>query len=171
MKYFVGIAGREIEVEVDGDRVMVGGTARTAYLRTIPGTPSRQLLLDGRPSVLTLRSGGRGQWTLAVGGDRWDAEVVDERTRHIRSLTAGADKARGPATLRAPMPGLVVRVLVEVGQEVAGGAGVVVLEAMKMENELTAPAAGVVGAVRVRPGEPVEKGQVLVELQERAGSP
>lgn len=171
MRYFVGIAGREIEVEVDGDRVMVGGTARTACLRTIPGTPSRQLLLDGRPSVLMLRSGGRGQWTVAAGGDRWDVEVVDERTRHIRSLTAGADKARGPATLRAPMPGLVVRVLVEAGQEVAGGAGVVVLEAMKMENELTAPAAGVVGAVRVRPGEPVEKGQVLVEFQERAASP
>ena len=113
-------------------------------------------------------------WALraqGVAGDRWEAEVVDERTRHIRSLTAGATAARGPATLRAPMPGLVVRVLVEAGQEVAAGAGIVVLEAMKMENELKAPAAGVVGAIRVGAGEPVEKGQVLVELQERSGSP
>jgi pyruvate carboxylase subunit B len=69
------------------------------------------------------------------------------------------------------MPGLVVRVLVEAGQEVAAGAGIVVLEAMKMENELKAPAASVVGTVRVAAGEPVEKGQVLVELRERVRSP
>ena len=168
MRYVVSVAGREIGVEVDGDRVTVDGATRTASLRTIAGTPSRQLLLDGRPTVLTLRTGGSGQWTLGLGGDHWDAEVVDERTRHIRSLMGRAGTAHGPATLRAPMPGLVVRVLVEAGQEVARGAGVVVLEAMKMENELKAPAAGVVGAVRVRPGEPVEKGQPLVELRERA---
>ncbi|MCC2672653.1 MAG: biotin carboxyl carrier protein [Armatimonadetes bacterium] len=171
MRYLVTVAGREIEVEVDGDQVAVAGVVRTATLRPISGTPSRQLLVDGRPTVLSLRSTGRGQWTLAVAGDRWDTEVVDERTRHIRSLTAGSTVGRGPTTLRAPMPGLVVRVLVEVGQEVAAGTGVVVLEAMKMENELKAPASGVVGAVKVGPGEPVEKGQVLVELRDRATSP
>jgi pyruvate carboxylase subunit B len=165
VKYIVSVAGREIEVEVDGDLVTVGGSTRTASLRTIPGTPVRQLVIEGRPTVLTMRSAGRGQWSLGVGGDRWEAEVVDERTRHIRSLTAGAARQRGPAILRAPMPGLVVRILVEAGQEVAAGAGLVVLEAMKMENELKAPAAGTVGAVRAQPGEAVEKGQVLVEFR------
>ena len=92
MKYLVTVAGREIEVEVDGDRVTVAGVTRTATLGTVPGTPLRQLLVDGRPTVLTLGALGRGQWTLGVGGDRWEAEVVDERTRHIRSLTAGADR-------------------------------------------------------------------------------
>ena len=171
MKYFVTVAGRELEVEVDGDQVTVAAVTKTATLRTVSGTAFRQLLVDGRPTVLTLRSAGRGHWTLGHAGDRWDAEVVDERTRHIQSLTAGSNAARGPATLRAPMPGLVVRVLVEAGQEVAAGAGIVVLEAMKMENELKAPAAGVVGTVRVAAGEPVEKGQVLVELRERVRSP
>jgi len=165
VKYIVSVAGREIEVEVDGDLVTVGGSTRTASLRTIPGTPVRQLVIEGRPTVLTMRSAGRGQWSLGVGGDRWEAEVVDERTRHIRSLTVGAARQRGPAILRAPMPGLVVRILVEAGQEVAAGAGLVVLEAMKMENELKAPAAGTVGAVRAQPGEAVEKGQVLVEFR------
>jgi biotin carboxyl carrier protein len=171
MKYLVTVAGREVEVEVDGDRVTAAGSTRAATLRTVGGTPARQLLVDGRPTVVTLRSTGRGQWTLGRAGDRWEAEVVDERTRHIRSLTAGSTAARGPATLRAPMPGLVVRVLVEAGQEVAAGAGVVVLEAMKMENELNAPSAGVVGAIRVGAGEPVEKGQVLVEFRDPAISP
>jgi pyruvate carboxylase subunit B len=165
VKYLVAVAGREIEVEVDGDRVTVGGIVRPAALRVIPGTPARQLVLESRPTVLTMRSGGRGLWSLGLGGDRWEVEVVDERTRHIRSLTAGAGVARGPATLRAPMPGLVLRVLVEAGGEVVSGAGLVVLEAMKMENELKAPAAGVVGVVRVRAGEPVEKGQILIEFQ------
>jgi pyruvate carboxylase subunit B len=158
-------------VEVDGDKVTVAGVTRTAMLRTVAGALPRQLLVDGRPTVLTLRSVGRGLWTLGVRGDRWEAEVVDERTRHIRSLTAGSNAPRGPAALRAPMPGLVVRVLVEPGQEVEAGVGVVVLEAMKMENELKAPSAGVVGAIRVGAGEPVEKGQVLVELRDRATSP
>jgi pyruvate carboxylase subunit B len=63
------------------------------------------------------------------------------------------------------MPGLVVRVLATAGQRVVPGAGVVVLEAMKMENELKAPAEGVVKVVRVGPGEAVEKGQVLVEFE------
>lgn len=165
MKYIVSIAGRDIEVEVDGDLVTVEGATRTASLRAIPGTPTRQLLMEDRPTVLTMRSAGRGQWTLEIGGARWEVEVVDERTRHIRSLTAGAERQRGPVTLRAPMPGLVVRVLAEPGQEVAAGAGLVVLEAMKMENELKAPAAGIVGGVRVGPGQAVEKGQVLVEFR------
>ena len=165
MKYIVSIAGREIEVEVDGDLVTVEGTTRTTSLRAIPGTPTRQLLIDGRPTALTMRSSGRGQWSLEVGGDRWDVEVVDERTRHIRTLTAGVERPRGPVTLRAPMPGLVLRILAEPGQEVAAGTGLVVLEAMKMENELKSPAAGTVGAIRVQPGQAVEKGQVLVEFQ------
>jgi biotin carboxyl carrier protein len=165
VKYIVSIAGREIEVEVDGDQVTVHGSPRTASLRAIPGTPTRQLMMEDQPTALTVRSTGRGQWSLQMGGDRWDVEVVDERTRHIRSLTAGAERRRGPVTLRAPMPGLVVRILVEPGQEVSAGAGLVVLEAMKMENELKAPAAATVGAVRAQPGEAVEKGQVLVEFQ------
>ena len=96
---------------------------------------------------------------------------MDERTRHIRSLTGAGDRPRGPAPSGRPMPGLVVRVQAEAGQAVAAGAGVVVLEAMKMENELNAPSAGVVGAIRVGAGEAVEKGQVLVEFRNRAISP
>jgi biotin carboxyl carrier protein len=165
VKYIVSIAGREIEVDVDGDQVTVAGTTHHASLRAIPGTLSRQLVIEGRPSLVTMRSGGGGLWTLGAGGDRWEAEVMDERTRHIRSLTAGGERARGPRSLRAPMPGLVVRFLVEPGQTVDAGAGIVVLEAMKMENELKAPAAGTVSAVRTQPGEAVEKGQLLVEFQ------
>jgi len=91
-------------------------------------------------------------------------EVLDERTRHIRSLTANDDRPRAIPVLKAPMPGLVLRVQVRPGQRVSAGAGLVVLEAMKMENELKAPAPAVIKAVRVQPGAAVEKGQVLLEF-------
>jgi pyruvate carboxylase subunit B len=166
VKYAVLLDGQVIEVEVDGERVTVAGQTHTATLTSIPGTPLRQLLLGGRPTTLAIESLGRGHWALAPGGERWEMEVLDERARHIRSLTGTAERHRGTPVLKAPMPGLVLRVQVTPGQRVPAGAGLVVLEAMKMENELKAAAAVVIKAVRVQPGAAVEKGQVLLEFDD-----
>jgi biotin carboxyl carrier protein len=165
MKYVVLLDGQTIEVEVDGEHVTIAGQVHTATLSAIPGTPLRQLLLDGRPTTLSVEPLGRGRWALTPAGERSEVEVLDERTRHIRSLMGGSDRRRTADVLRAPMPGMVVRVQIKAGDKVSAGAGLVVLEAMKMENELKAAAAGVVKAVRVSPGEAVEKGQVLVEFE------
>jgi biotin carboxyl carrier protein len=167
MKYVVLVNGQSIEVEVDGEHVTIAGTTHSGTLNAIPGTPLRQLLLDGRPLTLSVEPLGRGRWALAPGGERLEVEVLDERTRHIRSLTGGGDQRRAAEVLKAPMPGLVVRVQAREGDAVEAGAGLIVLEAMKMENELKAAAPGVVKSVRVAPGEAVEKGQVLVEFEER----
>ena len=164
MKYFVTVNGREIEVEADGERITVAGRELTASLHAVAGTPLRHLVIDGRSTLLAVESLGGGQWAVAVRGERHELAVVDERTRYIRSLTGSGDRKRGPSVLKAPMPGLVVRVQVEVGQQVAAGDPVVVLEAMKMENQLKAPAPGVVGAVGVVQGEAVEKGRILLEF-------
>ncbi len=166
MKYFVTTGGNEIEVTVDGDRVTVDGREYRARLSAVPGTPLRYLQLGTRSLTIAMVSGGRGAWSLTLQGERREVEVLDERTRHIRSLSAGAGAGPGPAALRAPMPGLVVRVLVTPGQLVATGSALLVLEAMKMENELRATAPGVIRAVSVQSGQAVEKGQVLVEFAE-----
>ena len=165
MKYVVLMDGQTVEVEVEGDRVTVDGRIHSATLGIIPGTPLRQLLIDGRPLTLSVEAVGRGRWALTPSGERWEMEVLDERTRHIRSLAGSGEQRRVAAVLRAPMPGLVVRVQVEAGGQVNTGDALVVLEAMKMENELKAPAPAVVKAVRVRSGEAVEKGQVLLEFE------
>ena len=89
---------------------------------------------------------------------RTDADLLLERF----GLDVG--DAAADREVHAPMPGLVLRVLVEPGDEVAEGQGVVVLEAMKMENELTAPAAGTVAAVHVAAGDAVAKNDLLVEV-------
>jgi pyruvate carboxylase subunit B len=166
VKFIALVAGKSVEVEVDGDQVTVAGRSYSATLEPVQGTPVRVLMVDGSPVAIALQSQGRGQWILTHAGDRWEVEVIDERTRHIRSLTGGGDHRRTTEVLRAPMPGLVVRVQAQAGDRVAAGAGLVVLEAMKMENELKAPAATRVKSVRVSPGEAVEKGQVLVEFEE-----
>ena len=166
MKYLVMVDGRAIEVELDGDRVTVAGQTRTASWAAIPGTPLHQLILDGRPLTLSVEALGRGRWAVSPVGERWEVEVLDERTRHIRSLTGASGQPRALDVLKAPMPGMVVRVQAKPGDKVLASAGLVVLEAMKMENELKAAAPGVVKAVRVTPGEAVEKGQVLVEFEE-----
>jgi pyruvate carboxylase subunit B len=165
MRYHVTVGGREIAVDVDGEQVTVDGVTHHAQMTAVPGTPVRVLMLDGRSLALPMRAAGRGQWEVTRHGERWEIEVIDERTRHIRSLTGAGAAKGGAGVLKAPMPGLVVRVPVEPGQSVAAGAGVVVLEAMKMENELKAPAAAVVKAVHVKPGQAVEKGAVLVEFE------
>ena len=164
MKYFVSVGGREIEVEVDGEQVTVAGRPVTAVLTTIPGSPVRQLLMDGRSVALPIEPAGAGRWAVTLHGERQELDVVDARTRHIRSLTGDDRKAAGPANLVAPMPGLVVRVQVQVGDEVPAGAPAVVLEAMKMENQLKTAGPGRVAVVRVEPGQAVEKGQVLLEF-------
>lgn len=165
MKYFVTIGARQVAVEVDGDRVALNDEVVVASLQVLPGTPLRLLTVDGRPRVLAVEPLGKGAWGLGWAGERSEVEVVDERARHIRSLAARPDHPAAGAQLIAPMPGLVVRLEVEPGQTVPPGGGVLVLEAMKMENELRSPAGGRVRAVLVRPGQPVEKGQVLVEFE------
>jgi biotin carboxyl carrier protein len=166
VRYHVTIAGKAVTVNIDGERVVVDGQVYQAALGRIPGTPLRQLLLDGHPTTLVLEGLGRGRWIVVSDGERWEAEVLDERTRHIRSLAGGGNQRLRADVLRAPMPGLVVRIEAKPGDRVAMGSGLVVLEAMKMENELKAVAAGVVKSIRVAPGEAVEKGQVLVEFRE-----
>ncbi|MEO7137092.1 MAG: hypothetical protein ABI037_05220, partial [Gemmatimonadales bacterium] len=118
MRYAVLLDGQVIEVEVDGDRVTVAGEMHTATLGSIPGTPLRLLLLDGRPTTLSVESLGRGRWALAPGGERREVEVLDERALHIRSLTSNSDRPRASPVLKAPMPGLVLRVQVIPGQAV-----------------------------------------------------
>jgi pyruvate carboxylase subunit B len=164
VRYFVTIGERELEVIIDGRRVTVDGREVAASLDRVPGSPVVRLTLDGRSHPLAVAGRDPEGWQIVDRGAVREVDAIDERTRHIRSLVSQTGGGAGGGVVKAPMPGLVVQVLVEVGQAVTAGQGLVVLEAMKMENQLKAPADGTVIAVTAVPGEPVEKGQVLVEL-------
>ncbi len=165
MRYYVTLGGRTIEVELRDNDVIVDGVVMAADLQQVPGTLLRRLSLNGESHrVVAVAGETRGAWELQLGGERLRVDVVDERTRAIRAMTARTSGPQGPKPVRAPMPGMIVRVEAEVGQHVRAGQGVIIIEAMKMENELKADAAGVVSRVLAAPGIAVEKGAVLVEF-------
>ena len=166
MRYIVQVNGERVEVALGPDGVSVLGQVVHAQLADVEGTPVRQVSIgDEVHRVVARRHAERGRYTLWIDGYRYEVEALDERTRAIRDLSAATAGAAGPAPLVAPMPGLVVRVNVEPGDEVQPGQGLVVMEAMKMENELRATTAGRVRSVLAVPGTAVEKGTLLVELE------
>jgi acetyl/propionyl-CoA carboxylase alpha subunit len=165
MRYFVTIGDRTLEVDLSGDEPVVEGHPVDAEMVSLPGTTVRNLRVDGRSHTLLAQPlERRGRWGIAFGASRFTVEAVDERTRAIREMTGGADE-EAEKVVTAPMPGLVVKIEVEVGQQVAAGQGVVIVEAMKMENELKAPADGVVARVEISEGQTVEKGATLIVLE------
>ena len=135
MKYVVTVNGERIEVALEGGDVSVDGESAPARVAQLEGTPVRLVTIGDRVHRVVVRRGeGRGQYTLSIDGYRYDVEALDERTHTIRQLSAASAAPTGPAPLKAPMPGLVVRVSVAVGDAVTAGQGLVAIEAMKMEN-------------------------------------
>jgi pyruvate carboxylase subunit B len=166
MKYHVHLNGEDHEVLLDGDGVHIDGDDIAASVLPIDGTPVRMVSIGNEVHRVIVRPGGRrGEYTLWLDGYRFEVEALDERTKAIRELSGASAGPTGPAPVIAPMPGLVVRVHASVGDEVQAGQGLVVMEAMKMENELRVQTAGRVKAVLITPGTAVEKGTILIELE------
>ena len=166
MKYFVTIDGAEHEVLIDGEQITLDGQRVIARLEDLPATPLQILAIGNEVHrILARRGAEKGDYDLSIDGYRITVQALDERTRVIRSLGGAAARSAGPAHLVAPMPGLVVRVNVKEGDQVRGGQGLVVMEAMKMENELRASAPGTVARILVAPGSAVEKGATLLEME------
>ncbi len=167
MKYVVQLDDDRKSVAVDADGVRYeADSAVHAELSDIEGSPVRMLKIGTHVyRVVAQKRQGRGKYTLWVDGYRLETEALDERTRAIRDLSAATAGPVGPAPILAPMPGMIMRVSVIAGDRVEAGQGVVVMEAMKMENELRATSAGTVRSVEVSPGTAVEKGALLVALE------
>jgi pyruvate carboxylase subunit B len=165
MLYHVTIAGRTLVVDISDGAITIDGAAVTsAELMSLASSGVHHMIADGASHALAAHVAAPGVWEMHIGGRRLTAEVVDERTRAIRAMTRSAAGPAGPRPVKAPMPGLVVRVEVAVGDAVRAGQGVLIMEAMKMENELKADAAGVVSKIHVAHGQAVEKGTVLIEF-------
>ena len=167
-KYRVAVGERVVEVEVSsvngGTAVMVGGRSVEAVLGPPDAAGVRRLRIAERVQDVLLASRS-GVVAIALDGVALEAEVQDERSARLARFGGAAARGHGPQAVKAPMPGLVVRVHVASGERVQAGQGLIVLQAMKMENELNCPTDGTVKAVHVRPGQAVEHGELLVELE------
>ena len=160
-----GGEAREVGVERNGDHfeVEIDGRRRLVELERLDGAvASLRFPEDGRSFQITYQHGRNGSWRVAVGQREFDLAVLTpaEATQAV----SGASES-GPSRLTAPIPGKVVAVKVAPGDEVSPGQSLIVLEAMKMENELSADRAGKVAAVHTKAGDTVEGGELLVELE------
>ena len=166
--YRVEIGGQAVTVELaereDGLFVRVGeGPARCVEVAMSRGDGELALLI-GAEVVRGLVAPRDGGVSVVVDGRAIDAVVMDERAARLASAAVGGHPRTSETAIRAPMPGLVVAVPVEAGASVTKGATLVVLSAMKMQNELTAPSDATVKDVLVTPGQTVDQNQVLVRL-------
>lgn len=167
MKWVVrgGSETRQVEVERDGDRFLIvvdGHSQQVEMVRLDGAFASLRFPDSGRSFQITYQRRGNGSWRVGVGQREFDLAVLSPA--EAVEVVGGA-RASGPSRLTAPIPGKVVAVKAAAGDEVAAGQPLVVLEAMKMENELAAEQPGRVVAVHVADGDTVESGQLLIELE------
>lgn len=166
MKYTVLVNGRPVAVEVieSGDAILVraGGTERTAAFDRIRGDGAWNLRLGGAARIVVAGECD-GEETVTLGSRVFRVAVEDEREAAAHAVRA--PEAAGPRVLRSAMPGIVREVLVAAGDAVAEKAPLLVLEAMKMQNEIRADRAGRVLKVHAAPGTTVAKGDPLVTLE------
>lgn len=167
MRYFVTFpAGKQVEVEVDhlptGELSVVVGGRRLA-VDPFLNHGSTGLRIDHRVIDLWME-GAPPNVGVVARGSRFYAEVESERQRALSAALGGKQGAVAEGLVVSPMPGRVLKVLVKEGDEVTAGAPLVVVEAMKMENELHCGRGGVVKKIFVTPGQTVEGGAKLLEV-------
>ena len=165
MKYATTVNDKTYLIEINDDRRgVVDGVEYTVDFDSVNGQPVYSLILDGHSYEAYVQATEEG-WQVLLRGDLYAVNVEDEREKRLR---AAAGSLMGPASgefnLKAPMPGLIVAVPVAKGQAVKKGDNLVILESMKMQNELKCPREGTVTRVKVKAGDSVEQNQVLVTV-------
>lgn len=160
-----GQSSHEMEVARRGDQFTVeldGQRHELELVRLDGAVASLRFPSSGRSLQITYHHGLNGSWRVSVGQREFDLEVLTP-AEAVEAVSAARES--GPSHVMAPIPGKVVAIKVEPGDQVEPGQALVVLEAMKMENELAADQAGKVAAIHVAAGDTVESGELLVELE------
>jgi len=163
MKYEVTVNGKVFQIEINREgQVVLDGQIMAADFSQI-GSGLYSLLVNNE-SFEALVEGRDGNWQVLLMGDLYEVQVADERDQMIRARSTPSVSATGELAIKAPLPGLIVEVPVAAGQAVSKGDKLVILESMKMENELRAPRDGKVERINVRAGDSVEQGQTLMVI-------
>jgi len=165
VKYFATIDDKIYEIEINSEReITLNGKLLPVDFLPIDGPPIISLLLEGQSYEAHVNPTDIG-WEVFLLGQRYLVGVEDERQRQLREVSSAQVVHRETFHLKAPMPGLIVAIPIEEGEQVKRGSNLVVLESMKMQNELKAPRDGEVTGIRVKPGDNVDQEQILVVLE------
>jgi biotin carboxyl carrier protein len=164
MRYLTTVGEREYLVEIVDDRhIMVDGVPYTVDFDAVTDQPVFSLLVDGR-SIEAYVYPAEEAWQVVIQGRSYPASVIDEREKRLRSASRTSVSESIEYHLKAPMPGLVVALPVVEGLKVKKGDVLVILESMKMQNELRSPRSGTVARIRVKAGDSVEQHQTLLNV-------
>jgi biotin carboxyl carrier protein len=163
-RYDVRVAGMPVAVDHEpGKGVRLANASEFPDIVRVDGS-TFSVLAGGISHTIRIRKAGDA-YIMSSGGFDAHVEVESDRSRLLKRAGATVRAAEHGTSIVAPMPALVVRLEAEVGQEVSVGQGLLVLEAMKMENEIRSPRAGRVKAIHAKPGKPVDKGETLIILE------
>jgi biotin carboxyl carrier protein len=162
MKFEIQIAGktRTVELQRTTDRWQISLDGTHANADAIEIAPNIfSILLNGESHEIRITPQPDGMLALQTAHHEFFAEVADPRA--WRGRRHGYVEAKGRQQILAPMPGKVIRLLVKPGDKVQAGQGILVVEAMKMQNEVRSPKTGTVERLQAEEGQPVNAGQVL----------
>ena len=164
MKYIARVDELDFPVEIiDESHVRFGDEVLEVNLAAVSGVPLYSLIVNNESFEGYVYPDEDG-WQVLLQGQFYQVKVEDERENRLRTAHNGSERAGAEFVLKAPMPGLVIDVPVHEGQAVEKGQTLLVLESMKMQNELRAPHAGIVARLRVKAGESVQQKQILLNL-------
>ncbi len=163
MKYVTTVNNKQFEIEIHADgSITVDGKKREVDFRAL-GPSMYSILAENVSHELTIEERDE-EIEVLMRGRLYSNRVMDERALLMAQRSGGLGNDTGEVNIKAPMPGLIVAVKVEQGQTVKAGDTVVILESMKMQNELKTSRDGTVGSVNVQPGQTVEQNKVLVSI-------
>ncbi len=164
MKYVTTIGEREYLIDIlDEHHVSIDGVTYAVDFTPVGDQPVYSLLLNGKSYDAHVYQ-DEGTWQVMCHGAMYSAEVEDEREKRLRAAMGGGVSGQEEYHLKSPMPGMVVAVPVHEGQTIEKGEVLLILESMKMQNELRSPRAGVVTRLRVRPGDRVEQKDTMLSV-------
>lgn len=164
MKYITTVNDQEffIEIDVEG-RIAVDEQPYDIDFQVLTEGGVLSLLLNNSSLEAVVEERDQA-WEVLIKGELYTVRVQDERAYRLAKARGAVAEVTGEAVVKSPMPGLIISVPVQEGQEVEKGGRIVILESMKMENELHSPRSGIVKHVYVVEGDSVEKGQLLVTI-------
>lgn len=165
MKYFATIDGQEFVIEVGQDSIKVDDQTFDIDFLELAERGMVSLLINNR-SIEAIVEEEDDTSSVLVKGELYTVRVQDERTRRLAQARGETAADGGELVLKSPMPGIVIATPASEGQVVKKGDQIIILESMKMENELRAPRDGVVTRITVTPGTSVEKDQILAVISD-----
>lgn len=164
MKYIAQVDGLEFPIEIlDEHHICFGGEIIDVDLAAVSGQPLYSLIVNGE-SYEGYVYADEQSWQVLLLGRSYSVSIEDEREKRLRTTLTGTVSPGREYVLKAPMPGLAIAVPIDEGQKVEKGQILVILESMKMQNELRAPIAGKVARLKIKPGESVQQKQILLNI-------